>query len=64
MGSHLSLQPFFKHSDGLMPQVVIGGDATVGQWLNGAIILEHLWKQKRDKQKRCHVKLIIFQTTN
>lgn len=34
-------QPLFKHADGLMLQVVIGGNATISQRLNGPIILQH-----------------------
>lgn len=41
MDWQLSPQSFFKHTDGLMFQVVIGTDATVRQRLNGPIILEH-----------------------
>lgn len=50
MDGQLSPQSFFKRADGLMPQVVIGGDATVRQGLNAPIILEYLWKQV-DKKK-------------
>lgn len=39
MGWQLSPQSLFKHTDGLMLQVVIGADATVRQRLNGPIIL-------------------------
>lgn len=41
MDGQLSPESFFKHADGLMLQVVIGGNASVRQWLDGAIILEH-----------------------
>lgn len=40
MDGQLSPQSFFKHANGLMLQVVIGGDATISQWLNGPIILD------------------------
>lgn len=41
MDGQLGPQSLFKHADGLVPQVVIWGDTTVSQWLNGPIILQH-----------------------
>lgn len=40
MQRQLSLQSLFEHADGLVFQVVIGGNATVSQRLDGLIILE------------------------
>ena len=60
MDGHLGLQPLFKHADGLMPQVVIRGNATISQWLNGPIVLRHKQKQRLDKQKLG--KLVHLQT--
>ena len=43
-----------------MPQVVIGGNASISQWLNGPIVLRHKQTQSLDKQKLG--KLVHLQT--
>lgn len=40
MDGQLGLQSFFKRANSLMLQVVIGGDATVRQWLDSPVVLE------------------------
>ena len=40
----LGLQPLLKHADGLVLQVVVGGDASVGQRLDGASVLRQTHK--------------------
>lgn len=43
--AQLRSQPLLKHADGLMLQVVIGGDAAIGERLDGVVILEGERKQ-------------------
>lgn len=40
LDAQLRLQPLFKHADGLVLQVVIGGDPAIRQGLDGALVLE------------------------
>lgn len=40
LDAQLGLQPLLEHADGLMLQVVVGGDAAIGEGLDGALVLE------------------------
>ena len=52
LDGQLSPQPLLEHPDCLVLQVVVGGDTTVRQGLNGAIILVEERREDREERKQ------------